>query len=122
MSLPKERRKHPRVFAHIPIKIQQEDGDMVTETKNISRCGVYCKVSQYVKPMTKLKINFLLPLKTGSKKATKNISCEGIVVRSEPVAGEKSYNAAIFFNDISQKDSDLIAEYVHFHLENDTGD
>jgi len=34
----KERRKDPRLDNNIPVKICQEDGDLVTETKNISRC------------------------------------------------------------------------------------
>ena len=114
---PQERRQYPRVKGEIPVKIQQEDGDMVTETENISRSGAYCRVNRYVKPMTKLKISLLLPMKRMGKNLTTKISCEGIVVRAEPVEGDDFYHAAIFFNNISQKDSDSIAEYVNYYLE-----
>ena len=112
----KDRRKDPRVLSEIPIKIFQEDGDILTETKNISRSGAYCRVNRYMSPMTKLRINLLLPVKQTGKIKTSKISCEGIVVRTEPIDGDTSYNAAIFFNNISQKDSDAIAQYVNNYL------
>jgi hypothetical protein len=112
-----ERRKHPRVANNVPLKICREDGDIITETGNISRSGAYCKVSKYIEPMTKLKTYLLLPVKRGSRKTTKKISCEGVVVRTESVPGQDYYNVAIFFNDISQKDADIIADYVTTYLE-----
>ena len=112
-----ERREHPRVSVNIPIKIQQEDGDIVTETKNISRSGAYCKINHYVKPMTKLMINLLIPIKKKGKNITKKVSCSGVVVRAEPIAGENFYHAAIFFNDLSAQDADCITEYVKYYLE-----
>ena len=50
-----ERRKAPRIIRNIPIKIFQEDGNIVTETGNVSRSGIYCRVNRRVEAMTKLK-------------------------------------------------------------------
>ena len=58
-----ERRKDPRIKNNIPVKISREDGDVVTETANISRSGAYCRVSEYIEPMTRLKIYLLMPMK-----------------------------------------------------------
>ena len=112
-----ERRQHPRLANNIPLKISSEDEDVVTQTYNLSRTGVYCRVNKYLAPMTKLKIHLLLPLKKGGKTVTKKISCQGVVVRTEAVSGKTHYNAAIYFSDIQRKDADYIGDYVHEALE-----
>ena len=112
-----ERRKHPRLENNIPIKLSSDDRDVVTETRNLSSAGTYCKVNQYFEPMTKLKIHLLLPLKKRDKTVTKKLSCQGIVVRAEPVPGAEYFNVAIFFNDMSPADSKVLTEYVHSHLQ-----
>jgi len=112
-----ERRQDPRLENNVPVKISQEDGDIVTETANISRSGAYCRVDKYIEPMTKLKINLLLTFKKNNKNVSKKISCMGVVVRSEKLPQENDYNVAIFFNDISQRDSECIADYVCAYLE-----
>ena len=108
-----ERRKHPRLGQTVPIKICQKDGDVVTDTVNISRTGVYCRTDRPIAPMTKLKVHLLLPAaKKGGKSTTKKITCQGVVVRSEPIAVDKKCHVAIFFNDISSKDAESIGQYV----------
>jgi hypothetical protein len=110
-----ERRRDPRVSNNVPLKLCHEDGDMVTETCNISRSGAYCRVNKYIEPMTKLQVHLLLPIKKGDRNVTKKVSCEGVVVRVEPLdAG--LYNIAIFFNEIKQRDADQIASYVGTYL------
>ena len=112
-----ERRRDPRLENNIPIKIYGEEGDVITDTANISRSGAYCRVDKYIAPMTKLKIQLLLPITKAGKAATKRISCHGVVVRAEPVAGEKYCHVAIFFNDISQRDSESISDFVTAQLD-----
>lgn len=111
-----ERRRHPRLENNVPVKICQEDGDIVTETRNISRAGVYCRVQKPLGLMTKLKIHLLLPSQKNAKITTKKVSCQGVVVRTEPIKGEDAYYAAIFFNEISPKEAEYISEYVHAHM------
>ncbi|MCA9407077.1 MAG: PilZ domain-containing protein [Candidatus Omnitrophica bacterium] len=112
-----ERRQNPRIENNVPLKICCDNGDFVTETGNISRSGAYCKVNRYIEPMTKLKIQLLIPLKSGNKITTKKISCQGVIVRIESADKEQEYNIAIFFNDISQRDAENIADYVSTYLE-----
>ena len=107
-----ERRQHPRLLKNIPVKISGADFDIVSETKNLSRTGTYCKVSQYLEPMTKLKIQLLLPFKRSNKVVTKKVSCSGVVVRSESIAGGENYNVAIYFNEIRQRDQGLLQDYI----------
>ena len=115
-----ERRKHPRLQNNVPIKIISDEGDIVTETANISRSGIYCKVDTFLNPMTKLRIDLLIPMRKNGKSTTKKISCEGAVVRTEQIPGqEEAYNVAIFFQDISKRDAAHIADYVDSFLESD---
>ena len=113
-----ERRKSQRALAHIPVRIAQEDGDIVTETLNISRSGAYCQVNKRVELMTKLKIQILLPpagsLSAARKnqKRSKTIHCQGVVVRVEPAAHNGRFDVAIFFNEIAQRDAEAINDYV----------
>lgn len=108
-----ERRQHPRIDKNVPLKISTADIDLVTETKNLSRTGVYCRVNKYIEPMTKLKIHLLLPVKKGSKTTTKKITCHGVIVRSEAISKDNSeYSVAIYFNDIPSRDADSITEYI----------
>jgi c-di-GMP-binding flagellar brake protein YcgR len=107
-----ERRRYPRVSNNVPLKIFSPDADLVTETKNISCSGVFCRISRYLEPMTKLKVVLLLPVRKNGRIATKKISCGGVVVRTENILNEEGFHTAIFFNDIQPKDSRFIADFV----------
>lgn len=92
---------------------------MVTETGNISRSGLYCKVDRYIEPMTKLKLNLLLPIRKNGKDVSRQVVAEGVVVRAEQIGDTESHYVAIFFNDISQRDAESIADYVSSYMETD---
>jgi hypothetical protein len=111
-----ERRKDPRLENNIPLKIRREGGDVVTQTMNISRSGAYCCVDQPIEPMTKLSVHLLLSFPKAGKTVTRKISCEGVVVRSEPAAEGGKYNIAVFFNDINKRDAECITDYVDLFL------
>ncbi len=107
-----ERRKDARFFGSIPVKISGDDFDLVTETKNLSRSGAYCRVNQYIEPMTKLRVQFLLPFKHNDHTVTKKISCGAVIVRTESDPANGAYNVAVFFNDIQARDVAALTEYV----------
>lgn len=121
-----ERRKGQRAAAHIPVRIAQEDRDIVTETLNISRSGAYCRVNKRVELMTKLKVQILLPpagslsaARKNQKRLSKTIHCQGVVVRVEPAAEDGRFEIAIFFNEIAQRDAESINDYVGSRLGQD---
>jgi len=107
-----ERRRHARLDHAVALKISSGDSDIVTETQNLSSSGAFCLVNKYIAPMTKLKLNFLLPLKRNNKLVNKRISCEGVVVRSQSAVDQDSFQTAIFFSDIMPRDSQIIHEFV----------
>jgi hypothetical protein len=112
-----ERRRSPRLEHVVPLKLSSGDIEIVTETRNLSSSGVYCRVNSYIEPMTKLKIHLLLPVKKNNRVSTKRISCQGVVVRTESVPNADHFNAAIFFNDIQPKDIRALADFVEQMLE-----
>ncbi|MDD3374777.1 MAG: PilZ domain-containing protein [Candidatus Omnitrophica bacterium] len=113
-----ERRRDPRVDNNVPVKISSEDFDVVTESKNLSSSGAYCLVDKPLEPMTKLKIQLLLPVKQKNKTIVKKISCCGVVVRSQPQEDKKCFSTAIYFNDIKDKDKKVITQYIDVLLKN----
>ncbi|HOY09391.1 MAG TPA: PilZ domain-containing protein [Candidatus Omnitrophota bacterium] len=115
-----DRRKYPRTQGNIPVKIYSDDFDVVTETKNLSRAGVYCQVDKYIEPMTKLNIHLLLSCKKDGKTQTKKISCQGVIVRTESVPGTDIFNVAIYFNEIKSRDAESIADFIETTLEKET--
>ncbi len=108
-----EKRRHVRLEKNIPLRIVTDETEFVTETRNLSCSGAYCQVNRYIAPMTKLKIQLFLPLKIHNKIQTKKVLCQGVIVRIENVPRENAYNIAIFFNEIQQKDSDRISEFIN---------
>jgi len=115
-----DRRRHPRIVTSLPLKLTDNEYDILTETKNISTSGVYCSVDKPIEPMTKLRIIILVPQKTSGQKTVKKINCQGIVVRKEYVKtnGHHAYHIGIFFNDLNERDRKTLAN--HLHLENNS--
>ena len=107
-----EQRRHPRIEYSVPIKISAPSADLVTETRNISCSGAYCRINKYLELMTKLKIILLLPVRKDGKVSTKKITCTGVVVRVENIPYEDAFNAAIFFSDMNSRDSRVLADHV----------
>lgn len=107
-----ERRRHPRLYHSVPVKISSGDLDIVTETSNLSCSGAFCQCGKFIAPMTKLKLNLLLPLRKNNKILTKHIHCEGVVVRTESAKSGDHFLTAIFFSDINPRDSQTITEFV----------
>jgi hypothetical protein len=120
-SLSQEKRRHLRLEHNIPVKISSDHGDILTETKNLSCSGAFCRMSLRLEPMTKLKVHLLLPLRKNDKVKPKKITCQGVVVRTQAVDNEAYYDTAIFFSDIAPKDSRTINEFVESMLEKKNG-
>jgi hypothetical protein len=113
-----EKRKYPRIQNSLPITLINCGWDVVTITKNISACGVYCAIDKPLEVMTKVKIKLLVPSKDRWKKNTKEIYCKGVVVRNEYIKnnGKHPYHVGIYFNEIKEKDKKSLLSYIDSHL------
>jgi hypothetical protein len=114
-----EKRRHPRIAKNLPLKLADAKSTFITETKNISRAGAYCKVKEIIPPLTKLAITLFVPSVQSKLNQDHKIKCEGVVVRTEPVVESgaiKFYNIAIFFNHIREHDAQIIEKYIEWYL------
>lgn len=120
-----ERRRSNRIRKTVPLKIKELNFDSVSETKNLSSSGLYCKIDKYIAPLSKVDMILLIPqskARPSAKEQCKKIECIGTVVRTElvndPVDGDY-YNVAIFFSDIRKQDKSCIEKFIKKHLSQD---
>ncbi len=111
-----EKRKDPRSHHKLPLKLSIDGVDIVTETRNISSSGAYARVNEFVEPMTKLKIILMLSFHQEGGIKEKKISCQGVVVRCVCDAQQGGFFVAIFFNDITQENRQLLNQFVQQSL------
>jgi hypothetical protein len=110
-----ERRKFPRVNDEgLSLKLRLDDFDSITHTMNISSSGVYCKLDKELPLMSRVKLMLMIP-DPAKEGALKDLEVSGVVVRQHPVTIDgviKHYDVAIFFEDLSDKDKEIIAGYI----------
>ena len=113
-KMTKERRVAPRVAERVILSLQGPQTTLEAESRNLSASGVYCFTSQLIAPMTKLALEFTLPLPKPAR-----IECTGVVVRVEPVianAATTGYHLAIFFSDLTDRQRTAIQQFVRQRL------
>jgi hypothetical protein len=69
--------------------------------------------------MSRVKLVLMFPDKGGSKENRKVLEVSGVVVREHPVIinnETKHYDVAIFFDDLGQKEKEVISEYISGRL------
>jgi hypothetical protein len=111
-----ERRRFPRIDdTGLSLKLDLGGFDSMTHTMNISASGVYCKVNNEIPIMSRLKVVLVVPDVSKDGGSHKKIEVTGVVVRQHPVVinGEiKHYDVAIFFEDLSPKNREVISNYI----------
>ena len=114
MSTP-ERRAAQRIAKQLPLTLSDDAAPFLTHTKNLSTSGAYCTVRRFIAPMTKLQVQMEI---SGHAKPTV-VRCEGVVVRVEPprkLARRTTYNVAIFFSNLTDRDRATLARFVDAHV------
>lgn len=110
----KERRRAVRVPARLAMEVKLKGGGHArTESINVSANGVYFFSPRHIAPLTKLEITLIIPTEEAASK--KKVSCEGVVVRTEPEQpreGLDRYEVACYFTSISAKAKDQLESYI----------
>lgn len=105
----RERRKHDRARADLPITVVLDDGVHEAKIRDVSRGGVCFFLDRPVPEMTALRLEFDLPVDVGVRR----ISGHGAVVRCEKIGKHVDhYEIAVFMQDMAAPDRDTIAQYV----------
>ncbi len=109
-----ERRTFPRITDEgLSLKLNTGDFDTITHTLNLSASGIYCKVDKEIPLMSRVNLMLMLPGATKDDKIALEVS--GVVVREHPViidGATKHYDVAIFFEDLSPKNREIILSYI----------
>lgn len=118
MSQGAERRRATRVDAQIQLQVHlpTQDGPTELETVNVSSAGMYFISPHFVEPMTKLQLQFELPISAEELVA---IECEGIVVRVSPEMpsdADDGYEVAVFFTTIDAGSHANLERYIEARL------
>ena len=114
-----ERRRTTRADARLSMRVEgaaqeSDDGQIVTESQNISASGVYCNSSHYMAPLSKVALTIVLPRVPGGRSTKELIKCEGIVVRCEQSAKrrERPFELACMFSGLEADVKQRIDAFV----------
>jgi len=115
-----ERRRKARTEARLSMRVEGvpvdgQPAQVVTESQNISASGVYCRSSHFLAPFSKVDLTIVLPHMPGVRPGNELLKCEGIVVRCDPATakrGDKGFQLACMFSDITQRHRELLEEFV----------
>ncbi len=121
---PVERRKSHRVEVRVPVRLEEREqtlkGKAIPgQSANLSEGGVYCDIEKYLAPLTKVGISLLLPAFGDRLSRPREISVEGVVVRTLPDReGRKiaRYRIACCFTGMEENEKELIREYIIWRL------
>ncbi|MBI3991432.1 MAG: PilZ domain-containing protein [Candidatus Omnitrophica bacterium] len=106
-----ERRKHPRVKVEFSGNLSHDANVIPATTKDISCSGACCVVDKHIKPMTRVEVTLVVP----GKGKPRNIKCQGVVVRCEPLEklnGKGLCRIGIYFVDIGRQEQEYINRYI----------
>jgi hypothetical protein len=112
-----ERRKSVRAPAKLAMEVKLSGKDCGhVETINVSANGVYFASKSYIAPLTRVEIVLVLPVSgEGQRAGTREVACEGVVVRTEPESPQKGvsrYDIACFFTSIDPGDRSHLESYI----------
>ncbi|MFA5143111.1 MAG: PilZ domain-containing protein [Candidatus Omnitrophota bacterium] len=111
-----ERRLFPRVRDEgLSLKLKTDDFDTVTHTLDVSASGLYCKIDKEIPIMSRVRVKLMVPDLFKADGAVRELDVDGVIVREHPVIIDgviRHYDAAIFFDNLSSKDREIIKIYV----------
>jgi hypothetical protein len=126
MSSESDRREHPRFDAEFAVQVADRDGvlpqgTIVSQSRNISLSGIYCRVNHFIPVLTKLQLTLLLPFR-GKKRDVKTqvVKADAAVVRATPSkaqAGASDYEIACAFLGLEDDAKKSLARYIREHIE-----
>jgi hypothetical protein len=90
-------------------------GRVPSLSQNVSKSGMVCRTSRKLEEMTILDIRFELPKTTEYVVPETWVECSGVVINCEKKGADTTalpYEVAIFFDRISEKDRELLSNYI----------
>ena len=114
----KERRRAQRVEANLAVTVRGGSAEALGKALNISTNGIYFESPRYLAPLTKVRLDLIIPDAEAARK-TSPVTCDGVVVRVEPekdLPGVSRYNVAIFFTLVPDSSQKILARYIRSRM------
>jgi hypothetical protein len=115
----RERRQSARVSAQVALQLGGLDDSipgesLTTESINVGAEGVYCHISHFIAPLTKLQLTMVLPIRDKKGQSRNEVlKSDAVVVRCQPAGSEKSgYRIACFFTGLEPAAREVLQDYV----------
>lgn len=111
----KERRKATRIETNLPIAISGAPEEAEGRTINISTNGVYFESPRIIEPLTKVRMELMVPVIKNGMETEMGVIFDGIVVRVRP---EKTppdkvrYRIAVFFTNVPKASQEVLDRYI----------
>jgi len=115
---PKERRKSQRVEANLAVTVRGGPAEAKGKALNISTNGIYFESPFYLSPLTKVRLELVIPDPETQKKESQ-VVCDGVVVRVEPENKSprvSRYNVAIFFTLVPESSQKILDRYIRSRI------
>jgi hypothetical protein len=115
----RERRKAPRVDAEFPVILEGGISEASGRTLNISSSGIYCEIPRYIEPLTRIRMELLIPTRAESDDEGVRVGFDGVVVRTEPELPSTetvTYKIAVFFTSIPESSTKILNSFIEKHL------
>jgi hypothetical protein len=112
-----ERRKSPRVDAELPIAVEGGPSEAAGKTLNISENGVYFEVPHFIEPLTKVRMELLVP--TDKDEEGVRLGFDGVVVRVEPEEPSDHpgpFRVAVFFTQVPDQSLEALKAFIERNL------
>ncbi len=125
-----DRRTHLRLDAEFAVQVADREGvlpqgTIVSQSRNISLGGIYCRVNHHIPILTKLQLTLLLPFR-GKKKEVKTqlVKVDAIVVRAtpeKPDPARSEYEIACAFLGLEDECKKSLVRYIRELVEAEMG-
>ena len=115
----KERRKAQRVDVELPISISGGSAPAEGKTFNISTNGVYFESPRTIEPLTKVRMQLMVPVLEGGAEKEMGVSFEGIIVRSNIDKTDPNavrYRIAVFFTHVPKVSQKMLDNFIKRRL------
>ncbi len=113
-----ERRKAQRVDANLAVTVRGGPAEAKGKALNISTNGIYFESPNFIEPLTRVKLELLVP-EPGPAKRELAVACDGVVVRVEPERKNPAvaaYRVAIFFTYVPDASQKTLDRYIRARL------
>jgi len=111
-----ERRTAQRVEADLSVAVRGGPGESKGRALNISRSGIYFESGYHIAPLTKVRLELVIP-DPGAGETP--VTCEGVVVRVEPEKKDPAvalYRVAILFTLVSERSLKVLDAYIRSRI------